>query len=151
MFVTGAFLYQCSPKHIKTSVFEITPDGGCQVQTIESARAHVGDVIIVWRNTHNSKEPNAIWFPATLTDTDMSIQGIRVKYRTNRNCNIPAQESRLWRTRWYNSFSVQIYILRRRDFGNVYTKDFNWTFKNCVSWRGSSKGSVIICPLKDTH
>ena len=41
-------------------------------------RAHVGDVIIVWRNTHNNTEPNAIWFPATLTDTDLYIQGIQV-------------------------------------------------------------------------
>ena len=44
-------------------------------------RAHIGDVIIVWRNTHNNTEPIAIWFPATLTDTDLNIQGIQVKYR----------------------------------------------------------------------
>ena len=50
-------------------------------------RAHVGDIIIVWQ------EPNAIWFPATLTDTDLNIQEIQVRYRTNGNCNIPATES----------------------------------------------------------
>ena len=105
-------------------------------------RAHVRDVIIVWRNTHNSTEPNAIWFPATLTDTDLNIQGIQVKYCTNGNCNIPAIESRLWRTRWYYLFSAQVYMLCRGAFGNLYTKDFNWTFKNCVSRHGSSKGSA---------
>ena len=55
-------------------------------------RAHVGDVIIVWRYTHNNTEPNAIWFPATLTDTDLNIRGIQVECRTNGNCNIPARE-----------------------------------------------------------
>ena len=103
-------------------------------------RAHVEDVIIVWRNTHNSTEPNAIWFLATLTDTDLNIQGIQVEYRTNGNCNIPATESTLWRTRWHFMFSAQVYMLRRGAFGNLYTKDFNWTSKNRVSRRGSSKG-----------
>ena len=76
-------------------------------------RAHVGDVIIVWRNTHNNTEPNAIWFPATLTDTYQNIQGIQVKYRTNENCNIPATESTLWGTKWYYLFSAQVCMLRR--------------------------------------
>ena len=102
-------------------------------------RAH-GDVIIVWHNTHNSTEPNAIWFPATLTDTDLNIQGIQVKYPKKRNCNIQATESRLWRTRWYYLFSAQVYMLHSGAFGNLYTKDFNWTFKDCVSRPGSSEG-----------
>ena len=38
-------------------------------------------------------------------------------------------------------FSAQVYMLRRRAFGNLYTKDFNWTIKNCVTRRGSSKGN----------
>ena len=103
-------------------------------------RAHVGDVIIVWRKTHNNTEPNAIWFPATLTDTDLNIQGIQVKYRTNGNCNTPATESRLWGTKWYYLFSAQVCMLCRWAFGIFYTTTFNWTFKNCVSRRGSSKG-----------
>ena len=49
------------------------------------------------RNTHNNTEPNAIWFQGTLTDTDLNIQEIQVKYCTNGNCNIPATESRLHR------------------------------------------------------
>ena len=39
-------------------------------------RAHVGDVIIVWRHTRNKTKPNVIWFPVTmvtLTDTDLNI------------------------------------------------------------------------------
>ena len=103
-------------------------------------RAHVGDIIIVWRNTHNNTEPNAIWFLATLTDTDLNIQGIKVKYRTNGNCNIPATESRLWGTKWYYLFSAQVRMLRCGAFGILYTTIFNWTFKNCVSRRGFSKG-----------
>ena len=95
-------------------------------------RAHVGDVIIVWRNTHNNTEPNAIWFPATLTDTVLNIQGIEVKYRMNGNCNTPATESRLWGTKWYYLFSDQVRMLRRGAFGIFYTS-FNWTFKNCIS------------------
>ena len=42
------------------------PAGGCQ--TNNWVKAHVGEVIIVWRNMHNNPEPNAIWFPAMLTD-----------------------------------------------------------------------------------
>ena len=45
---------------------------------------------------------------------------------------IPATESRLWRTRWYNLFRAQVYMLRRGAFRNLYTKDFNRTIKNCV-------------------
>ena len=33
-----------------------------------------------------------------LTDTDLNIQGIQVKYSTNGNCNIPATESTLCET-----------------------------------------------------
>ena len=76
-------------------------------------RAHVGDVIIVWRNTHTNMEPNAIWFPATLTATDLNIQGSQVKYCTNGNCNMPVTESRLWGTKWYYLFSAQVRMLRR--------------------------------------
>ena len=108
--------------------------------TNNCVKAHVGDVIIVWRNTHDNTEPNAIWFPATLTDTDLNIQGIQVKYRTIGNCNIPATESRLWGTKWYHLFSAHVRMLRRGAFGIFYTTIFNWTFKNCVSSRGSSKG-----------
>ena len=81
--------------------------------TNNCVKAHVGDVILVWRNTHDNTEPNAIWFPATLTDTDLNIQGIQVKYRTNGNCNIPATESRLWGTKWCHLFSAQVRMLRR--------------------------------------
>ena len=110
--------------------------------TNNCVKAHVGDVIIVWRNTHDNIEPDAIWFPATLTGTDLNIQGIQVKYRTNGNCNIPATESRLWGTKWYHLFSAHVRMLRRGAFGIFYTTIFNWTFKNCVSSRGSSKGYV---------
>ena len=103
-------------------------------------RAHVGVIIIVWCNTHNNTEPNSIWFPATLTDTDLNIQGIQVKYRTNGNYNIPGTESRLWGTKWYYLFSAQLRMLHHGAFGIFYTKIFNWTFKNCFSRRGSSKG-----------
>ena len=112
--------------------------------TNNCVKAHVGDVIIVWRNTHDNTEPNAICFPATLTDTDLNIQGIQVKYRTNGNCNIPATESRLWRTKWYHLFSAQVRMLRGGAFGLFYTTIFNWTFKNCVSSRGSSKGYMHL-------
>ena len=87
-------------------------------------RAHVGDVIIVWRNTHNNTEPNSIWFPATLTDTDLNIQGIQVKYRTNGNCNIPATESTLWGTKWCYLFSAQVCMLRRGAFGIFFHNAF---------------------------
>ena len=103
-------------------------------------RAHVGDIIIVWRNMHNNTEPNAIWFPATLTDTDLNIRGIQINYRTNGNCNILATESRLWGTKWYYSSNANVCMLRRGTFGVLSTTIFNWTFKNCVSRRGSSKG-----------
>ena len=108
--------------------------------TNNCVKAHVGDVIIVWRNTHGNTEPNAIWFPATLTDTDLNIQGIQVKYRTNGNCNIPVTENRLWGTKWYHLFSGQVRMLRHGAFRIFYTTIFNWTFKNCVSNGGSSKG-----------
>ena len=108
--------------------------------TYNRVRAHVGDVINVWRNTHNNTEPSAIWFPAMLTDTDLNIQGIQVKYRTDGNCNIPATESRLWGTKWYYLFSDQVRMLRHGAFGIFYTTIFNWTFKNCVSRCRSSKG-----------
>ena len=103
-------------------------------------RAQVGDIIIVWPNTHNNTEPSAIWLPATLTDTDLNIQGIQVKYHTNGNCNIPATESRLWGTKWYYLFSAQVCMLRHRAFRIFSTMIFSWTFKNCISRRGSSKG-----------
>ena len=101
-------------------------------------RAHVGDFIIVWRNTHNNTEPNAIWFPAMLTDTDLNIQRIKVKY----------------------CMEMVIYRQQRVDYGEqndttclvpkfafcvvgpseFFSKTiFNWTFKNCVSRRVSSK------------
>ena len=99
--------------------------------TNNCVKAHVGDVIIVWRNMHDNTEPNAIWFPATLTDTDLNIQGIQVKYRTIGDCNIPATESRLWGTKWYHLFSTQVRMLRRGAFGNFYTTIFNRMFKNC--------------------
>ena len=53
--------------------------------------------------------------------TDLNIQGIRVKYRTNGNCNISATESRLWWTKWYHLFSDQVRMLRRGAFGIFYT------------------------------
>ena len=102
-------------------------------------RAHAGDVIM-WRNAHYNTEPNAIWFPAMLTDTDLNIQGIHVKYRTNGHCNIQATESRIWGTKWYYLLSAQVCMLRRRVFGIFFTTIFISTFKNCVSRRGSSKG-----------
>ena len=76
-------------------------------------RAHVGDIIIVWRNTHHHREPNAIWFLAMLTDTDRNIQGILVKYRRNGNCYIPATENTQWGTKWCYVFSAQAYMWRR--------------------------------------
>ena len=54
-------------------------------------RANVDDVMIVWRNTHNNMKPNANWFPATLTDTDVNIYGIQVKSQTHGIYNIPSQ------------------------------------------------------------
>ena len=101
--------------------------------TNNCVKEHVGDVIIVWRNTHDNTESNTIWFPATLTDTDLNIQGIRVKYRTNGNCNVPATESRLWGTKWYHLFSAQVRMLRRGAFRIFYTTIFNWTFKRLQS------------------
>ena len=152
VFAAGALLYQSSQKQIKLCMFEITSDARIWFQMASWATcrwlsgtnnwvwAHVGDVIIVWRNTHNNTEPDAIWFPAMLTDTVLNIQGIRVKYRTNGNCNILATESRPWESKWYHLFSAQVCMLRRGAFGFFYTTIFNWTFKNCVSRRGSSKG-----------
>ena len=134
-------------------MFEITSDARIWFQMASWAtlpvivRAHVGDVIIVWCNMHNNTEPNAIWFLATLTDTDLNIQGIQVKYRTNGNCNIPATESRLWGTKLYYLFSAQVRMFRRGAFGIFYTTIFNWTFKNCVSRRGSSRASATGAPV----
>ena len=125
--------------------FKWRPGQPCRWLSGTNNWVRVGDVIIVWRNTHNNTEPNAIWFPATLTDTDLNIQGIQVKYRTNGNCNIPATESRLWGTKLYYLFSSQVRMFRRGAFGIFYTTIFNWTFKNCVSRRGSSKGYVRMC------
>ena len=84
MFVAGALLYQSSQKQIKICML---------------VRAHVGDVIIVWRNTPNNTKPNAIWFPITLTDTDLNIQGIQV--------NIVRME-------------IVIYRRQRVDYGELY-------------------------------
>ena len=153
MLVAGVLLYEFSQKQFKICMFEITFDARIWFQMASwatlpvvvrhkqlSQGTHVGDVIIVWRNTHNNTEPNAISFPSTLTDTDLNIQGIQVKYRKNGNCNIPVTESRLWGTKWYYLFSTQVRMLRRGAFGIFYTTIFNWTFKNCVSRRGSSKG-----------
>ena len=150
MFVAGALLYQSRQTQIKicivclklrlTHVFDFKWRRGKPCWWLSGTnnwvRPHVGDVIIVRRNTHNNREPNAIWFPATLTDTDLNIQGIQVKYRMNRNCNIPATENRLWGTKWCYLFSAQVRML----FGIFYTMIFNWTFKNCIFRRGSSKG-----------
>ena len=154
MFVAGALRYQSSHKQkiirkfditCLTHVFDFKWRRGQPCRWMSGTnnwiRAHVGDVIIVWRNTHNNTELNAIWFPATLTDTDLNIQGIQVKYRTNGNCNIPATESRLWGTKWYCLFSAQVCMLRRGAFGIFPATIFNWTPKNCVSRRGSSKAS----------
>ena len=102
--------------------------------TNNCVKAHVGDVIIVWRNTHDNTEPNAIWFPATLTDTDLNIHGIQVKYRTIGNCNIPATESRLWGTKWYHLFSAQVRMLRRGAFGIFYTRWAHVGPKNFANW-----------------
>ena len=110
--------------------FQMAPGQPCRWMsgTNNWVRAHVGDVIIVWRNTHNNAEPNAFWLPATLTDTDLNIQGILVKYRTNWKCNIPATESRLWGTKWYFLFSAHVRMLRRGAFRIFHTTIFNWTF-----------------------
>ena len=161
MFVAGAFLYQSSSKQIVltfvrlklrlTHVFDFKWRRGRPCRWLSGTnnwvRAHVGDVIIVWRNTHNNTEPNAIWFPATLSDTDRNIQGIQVKYRTNGNCNIPVTESRLWGTKWYYLFSAEVPMSRHGAFGIFSTTIFNWTFKNCVSRRGYSKGYIAPKPL----
>ena len=89
MFVAGALLYQSSQKQIKICMFEITSDARIWFQMALWATQPVivrhkqlsqgtrGDVIIVWRNTHNNTEANAIWSPVTLTDTDLNIQGIQ--------------------------------------------------------------------------
>ena len=88
MFVAGALHYQSIPKQIKISMFEVTSDARIWFQMASWAtlpvvvrhkqlsQAHVGDVRIVWRYTHNNTEPNVIWFPATLTETYLNIQGI---------------------------------------------------------------------------
>ena len=142
MFVAGALLYQSSQKQIKficlklrlTHAFDFKWHRGQPCRWLSGTnnwvRAHVGDVIIVWRKTHNNTEPNAIWFPATLTDTDLNIQGIQVKYRTNGDCNIPATESRLWGTKWHYLFSAHVCMLRRGAFRIFSMMIFNWTFKN---------------------
>ena len=39
-------------------------------------RARDDDVRIVWRNAHNNTKPNANWFPAMLTDTDVNTRNI---------------------------------------------------------------------------
>ena len=119
MFVAVALVYQSSQKQIKICIFEITSDARIWFQMVSWATLLVvvrhkqlsqgtrwWYIIIGWRNTHNNTEPNAIWFPATLTDTEMNIQGVQVKYRTNGNCNIPAAESRLRGTKWYYSCLV---------------------------------------------
>ena len=114
-------------------------------------RANVGDVIIVWRNTHNNTEPNTIWFLASLTDTDLNIKGIQAKYRVNGKCNIPATESTLWGTKWYYLFSTQVCMLRREAFWIFSTTIFNSTFKNCISRRSSSKGYTLVCFIVNEH
>ena len=73
-----------------------------------------------------------------LTDTDENIQGIQEKCRTIGNCNIPARESRLWGTKWY-LVCAHVCMLRYRVFGFFSITIFNWTIKNWVSRRGSSK------------
>ena len=64
-------------------------------------KSHCGDKTILRPSyLHNGfsyagKTTSLYWIRA------LNIQGIRVKYRTNGNCNIPATESRLWGTKWY--------------------------------------------------
>ena len=60
------------------------------------------------------------------------------KYHTYGNSSITGTESRLWGTIWNYLFSAPVYLLPRGAFGNVSTKDFNGTIKDCVSRRGSS-------------
>ena len=102
-------------------VFDFKWRGGQPCQWLSGTNnwvsALVGNVIIVWRNTHNNTESYTIWFPVTLIDTDLNIQEIQVKNRTNGNCNIPARESRLWGIKWYYLFSAQVCMLRRRAYG----------------------------------
>ena len=149
VFVAGALLYQSSQKQIKICMFEITSDARIWFQMASWAtcrwlsgtnnwvRAHAGDVIIVWRNTHNNTETDAIWFPATLTDTALNIQGIRVKYRTNGNCNLPATESRPWESKWYHLFSAQVCMLRRGALG-IFIQRFSIEHS-----RTASPGAVL--------
>ena len=154
MFVLGALLYLTRNKlkcvclklrlmHVFDFKWRLgNPAGGKN----NWVRAHVGDVIIVWRNTHNNTEPNAFWLPATLTDTDLNIQGILVKYRTNGNCNIPATESRLWGTKWYFLFSAHVRMLRRGAFRIFHTTIFNrtlfkWLLLHQLSYAYFSAGS----------
>ena len=153
-FVAGALLYRSSPKQFENRMFKIRSDARTSFQMASWATPRVVvrnkqlnhgtrcDVIIVWRNTHNNTKSNANWFPLMLTDTDLNIQGIQVKYHTYENSNIPATESRLWGTSWHYLFSAPVYMLRRGAFGNFSTKVFNGTIKNCVPRRGSSKGYV---------
>ena len=37
---------------------------------------------------------------------------------------------------WYFLFSAPVYMLHCGAFGNLYTKDFNWTIKNCFPMHG---------------
>ena len=113
-------------------------------------RAYVGDVIIVWRNKHNNTEPNAIWFPATLTDTDLNIRGIQVNYRTNGNCNIPATESRLWGTKWYYSSSANVCMLRRGTFGGFFYNDFQLNVQELCLQARFFKGLGWACTCQIT-
>ena len=123
------------------------PASGCQAHTIESGHTVVTswlcDVIRITTRT----EPNAIGFLATLTDTDLNIQGIQVKCLTNGNCDIPATDSRLWGTKWYYLLSAQVCMLHHGAFRIFSTAIFNWMFKNCVSRRSSSKGYVLTTKL----
>ena len=110
--------------------------------TKRRVKTHVDDVIIVWHNTHTNTKPIAIWFPVMLTDTNMNIEEIHVKYHMygNYRYNIPATESKLWGTSLCYLFSASVYMVGRGDFGNFSTKDLTGTIKNCVHGRGSSKG-----------
>ena len=83
----------------------------CLLVTKHWVKVHVGDVIIVWRNTHNNTKPNDSWFPVTLSDTDANIKEIRVKFHTWK-----LYKSRLWGRRWKYFFSVPVYRLRRGEF-----------------------------------
>ena len=93
----------------------------------------------MWRTTHNDTKSNADRSSVTLTDTDANILGVHVNIIHTEV--LIYQRQRVDYGEQDDDTCAPVCMLRRGAFGNISTKDFNGTIKNCVP-RRCSKDSI---------